>query len=383
MIGNVTRRGKHSWRLKFDVGRDPVTGKRQIRYATVKGTKRGAQAELTRLLAAHDAGTLVQPTKVTIAEYLRSWIGTAETLALAPKTAERYRQLIEGQIVPHLGAHALQKLKAAHVAMWHATLLRGGGHDGGPLSARTVGHAHRVLHKALGEGVKHELLTRNPAALVAPPRVIVDEMEILTAEQVTVVLAAMRETVIYPQIVTLLSTGMRRGELMGLQWGDIDLESGKLRIERAIEKTKAHGLRVKAPKTRHGRRTITLSAGAVLVLRQHRKAQLELRIALGLGRLPDDAYVFGTPEGGVRDPDRITQDWKRFGAARGLPNVTLHALRHSHASALIAAGMDAVTISRRLGHGSPVITMSTYAHLFHQSDQAAAQAIDAVMKVEI
>jgi integrase len=275
----------------------------------------------------------------------------------------------------------LQKLKAAHVAAWHAVLLREGGKGCSPLMARTVGHAHRVLHKALADAARYEVLTRNPAALVSPPKVTGAAIDILSAEQVKAVVAAMRDTSIYPQIVVLLSTGMRRGELMGLQWGDLDLETGKLRIERAIEKTKAQGLRIKAPKTRHGRRRITLPAGAVEVLRQHRKTQIEPRLALGLGRLPADAFVFGTVEGAPRDPDRITQDWKRFAAARGLPKVTLHALRHTHASALIAAGADPVTVSRRLGHGSPVITMAVYAHLFDRNDESAAKAIDAVIGI--
>ena len=177
----------------------------------------------------------------------------------------------------------------------------------------------------------------------------------------------------------LLATGARRGELAGLQWGDVDLEAAKLRIERSIEKTKAQGLRSKPPKTKHGRRLITLPASAVAVLREHRKSQLELRLALGAGRLPDDAFVFGPIEGGLLDPDRVTWDWRRITAAKGLPKVSLHALRHSHASALIASGADPVTVSRRLGHGSPVVTMSIYAHLFGRSDEAAAAAMDMAM----
>jgi integrase len=381
MKGNITRRGKNSWRLKFDLGRDPVTRKRLSRFVTVRGTKKAAEAELARLLAAHDAGILVEPSKATIADHLRSWIDAATTLKLSPKTAERYRQLIERQIVPHLGALPLQKLRPVHVANWHATLLRAGGHNGDPLSARTVGHAHRVLHKALADAARHELLTRNPASLVSPPKVSDREIEILSADQVKAAIAAMRTTPIYPQIVLLLSSGMRRGELMGLQWGDVDLEAGKVRIERAVEKTRAAGLRLKAPKTRHGRRVISLPASAVEVLKAHRKAQIELRLALGIGRLPPDGFVFGTVEGALRDPDRITQDWKRFAARHGLPRTTLHGLRHAHASALIAAGADPVTVSRRLGHGSPVVTMAVYAHLFDRSDEAAAKAINAVLSI--
>ena len=125
-----------------------------------------------------------------------------------------------------------------------------------------------------------------------------------------------------------------------------------------------------------------MPAAAVDALREHRKAQLETRLAIGIGKLPDYAFVFGNYEGKVRDPDRITQDWKRYAAARGLPKVTLHALRHSHASALIAAGTDPVTVSRRLGHGSPTVTMSIYAHLFDRGDDKAAQTMDLLMTGE-
>jgi integrase len=376
MTGHIRRRGTNSWRLKFDTGRDPVSGKRNIRFVTVRGTKKQAQAELTKLLAARDTGTLVIPSKTTLAEYLRNWIDVAETLSIAPKTAERYRQLIENQIVPHLGATPMQEMKPAHVKAWHAALLK----PPAPISARTVGHAHRVLHKALADAVRHELLFRNPASAVSPPKVAASEMKVLDAHQVRLALEAMRKTSIYPQIAILLLTGMRRGELMGLQWRDIDFDTKRMRIERSVEKTKAAGLRLKEPKTKHGRRAIALSEASIGILHEHRKATLEQRLTLALGRLPDDAFVFGSYDGSLRDPDRITQDWKRFSAARGLPRVTLHALRHSHASALIASGADPVVVSRRLGHASPVVTMSVYAHLFDRGDEAAASVMDSLVK---
>jgi integrase len=134
------------------------------------------------------------------------------------------------------------------------------------------------------------------------------------------------------------------------------------------------------PKTRHGRRIISLPPIALEILREQRKAQLEIRMKLGIGRLSPSHYVFGDIEGSLRHPDWVTYRWRHLVETRNLPDVTLHALRHSHASALIATGQDVVTVSRRLGHASPTITLSVYAHLFDKTDEAAASAIEAVLK---
>jgi integrase len=379
--GNITRRGRNSWRLKFDLGRDPLTGKRDTKFVTVKGTKKEAQTELNRLLSGVAQGTFVDPSRVTIGDYLRIWLDEAEArVPLAAKTAERYRGLIEKQIIPRLGAMQLQKLRPNHIAAWHSVLLKEGRADNGPLSARTVGHAHRVLRKALEDATRREVIGRNPASVEPPPKVTTEEIRSLSAEDVATVLEALRDTPIFPAVVVLLVTGMRRGELLGLQWGDVDLDAGRLRIERAVEQTMAHGLRLKAPKTAKGRRRITIPAGAVEALRSHRKRQLEIRISLGLGRLPDTFPVFGNPvDGSLRDPDSLSKEWRRTVALHGLPPVTLHALRHSHASALIAGGLDVVTISRRLGHANPNVTLGVYAHAFAQSDERAADLMDAVL----
>jgi integrase len=367
--------------LKFDLGRDPLTGKRDTKFVTVRGTKKQAQVELTRLLAGITEGTFVDPSRVTLGDYLRLWIDEAEArVPLAAKTAERYRGLIEKQIIPRLGAMQLQKLRPNSIAAWHSTLLKEGRADGGPLSPRTVGHAHRVLRKALEDATRREMIGRNPASVEPPPKVTTEEVRSLSAEDVATVLEALRDTPIFPAIVVLLVTGMRRGELAGLQWGDVDLDAGRIEIERAVEQTKAHGLRLKAPKTAKGRRRVSIPPGAVDALRGHRKNQLEVRMALGLGKLPDAFPVFGNPvDGSLRDPDALTKEWKRLVSAHELPPITLHALRHSHASALIAGGLDVVTISRRLGHANPNVTLAVYAHAFSESDERAAVLMDAVL----
>lgn len=390
MTGNLTRRGKASWRLKFEAGeRDPVTGKRQTRYAMIRGTKKEAQAELIRLLAEVENGTAVEPSRVTVAEYVRSWLDGADDLA--GKTRERYRQLAEQQIVPHLGGTVLQKLRPAQIADWHATLLKSGGKNGKPLSARTVGHAHRVLHAALGRAARLETISRNVAAIVKPPRVEAAEVAIMTAEQVKTVLDALRAPQarpgqnsepephpLYAIVATAIGTGMRRGELCALAWGAVDLDASRLRVERSLEETK-QGLRFKPPKTTHGRRTISLPANVVQILREHRRRQAEQRLFMGLGRPGNDDLVFTMADSSPRSPDNLSRDWRRAVLALDLPRVMFHALRHSHASALIAAGLDVLTISRRLGHGSAGFTLKTYGHLFADKADAAAHAIDAAM----
>jgi integrase len=155
---------------------------------------------------------------------------------------------------------------------------------------------------------------------------------------------------------------------------DVDLDGGKLRVERSLEQTKA-GLRFKAPKTKHGRRTITIPPSTVAELRAHRRTQQEQRLALGAGKASADALVFPTWEGKARSPNALTKEWSVAMAEAGL-NVTLHALRHTHASSLIAAGVDVLTISRRLGHASPTITLGIYGHLFSNTDDRAAQVIE-------
>jgi integrase len=380
MRRSITRRGKSSWRLKYDVGADPVTSKRRTRYVTVRGRRQDAERELTRLLNEVHNGTSIDPSKVTVAEYLLAWLDGINGLSL--KTAERYRQLSEQQIIPHIGAIRLQKLKPSQVQDWHGKLLRGGGKNGRSLSPRTVGHAHRVLHRALQSAVEIETLPRNVAGVVRAPNVEPQEVSILSAQEIGGALSKLQGHPLYPIVALALATGMRRGDLLGLHWEDVDLDASTVRIERALEETGA-ALRLKAPKTKNGRRTISLPPSAVEVLRAHRLKQLEMRVALGQGKPEPGALVFSTIRGTPISPDNLSRDWRRAVAALDLPSVTFHALRHSHASALIASGLDVLTVSRRLGHGSPVVTLNTYAHLFAKTDEKAAAAIEATLRTTV
>jgi integrase len=278
---------------------------------------------------------------------------------------------------PHLGAAKLQKLKSVNFAELYGKLLRDGRGHGAGLAPRTVGHVHRVLHRALGHAVQWNLITSNPTAGIEPPKVESTEIEILTEDQARAVLDGLRGYTLYPLVLLALATGMRRGEMLALRWKDVDLDGGRLRVEQSLEQTKAGGLRFKSPKTKHGRRQITLATFVIAELRAHWKAQQEQRLKLGVGKAPDDALVFGNWDGTPRSPNAVTKAWAQAVSTNKLPRVSLHALRHTHASQLIASGLDVLTVSRRLGHGSPMITLAVYSHLFSNSDDRAAAVVEA------
>jgi integrase len=235
-----------------------------------------------------------------------------------------------------------------------------------------------LLHTALGRAAKLEAVARNVATVVAPPKVEAGEAECLDEGQIKTVLTALQDHPLNAIVMIALATGMRRGELCALQWRHVQLDTATLEVSRSLEETN-DGLRFKEPKSRHGHRSISLPASAIETLKAHRLRQGELRLALGLGRPGPDDLVFCLEDGSPLPPDRLSQRWHRTAVALGLPLVTFHAFRHTHASALLGAGLDIVTISRRLGHGSPGITLGIYAHHFKNTDAAAAAAIEAAL----
>lgn len=299
--GNITRRGKASWRLKFDGGRDPVTGKRKTHYHTFRGTKRDALVKLAELVASVGGGSYVEPSKITVAEFVRGRVDQWESAGtISPRTAQRYRQLVENQIVPHLGTMALQKMRPLDVEAWHTTLRTSGRARGaGGIAARTIGHAHRVLGKALAEAVKNDMVTRNVCQLEAAPKVAEEEMVIV--QNVPAFVEKLVGRLRVPAMLAVF-TGMRLGEILALRSNRIDLDRKVIQVRDALEHTKAHGVRFKLPKSKAGRRDITLPDVMVDALREHRRTQLELRVKLGIGKPPEDALLFADLDG--NPPDR-------------------------------------------------------------------------------
>ena len=377
MAGHVRRRGKRSWEIKFDLGTDPLTGRRKTRYQSFKGSKKEAELELARLISGAAAGTYVDPTRETVSEFLERWERDWAAHNLSPKTFERASELLSGKVTPHIGAVRIQKLKPSHCAELYAKLLKEGAADGGGLSPRTVGQVHRFLHRAFGHAMKWGVIATNPCSAVDPPAISTNEIEILTEDQVTDVLRKLKGRPMYMLAAVGLATGLRRGELLALRWKDVDMEKGVLQVQRSLEQTKT-GLRFKEPKTKHGRRQVALPGSLATELRKLRREQQEVRLALGLGKDDPDGLVFRRDDGRPMRPDNVSSEWRRLVIVLGLPKVTLHAWRHTHASQLIQANHDVLTISRRLGHGSPSITLNVYGHLFKGADAAVASSIDAM-----
>jgi integrase len=383
MKGHVRRRGENSFELKYEGGIDPATGKRITKYASFKGSKREAQAKLAELITAVAKGSHVDTSKVTVAEFVRSRIDQWEAAGdITARTAGRYRELNENQIVPHIGAMLLQKVRPLHVEQWHTDLRTKGRADGkGGLAPRTIGHAHRVLSSALNDAAENDLVLRNVMQSKSPPKVPDDE-EMVIVRDVPAFIAEIKasgRTLYVPAMVSLF-TGMRRSEVLALKWGRVDLDRNIVRVQEALEFTKAHGIRFKQPKSKAGRRDVTLPDILVDVLRDYRKAQLELRMKLGAGRLQDDDLLFADVNGAPLSPNAVSAAWSDYAKQIGMPEVTFHALRHTHASQLIDQGVDIVTISRRLGHATPDITLRVYAHRFQKDDSKAAAAINAILK---
>ncbi|WP_419830608.1 tyrosine-type recombinase/integrase [Methylobacterium sp.] len=380
MKGHIRERSPGKWAIILDL-RDPETGKRKRKWHSYAGTKRGAQKECARLITAIGGGDYVEPGKETVAAFLDRWLEHVRTL-VSPRSHERYTELARKNIVPLLGNAVLTSLRPEQISSAYAKALVSGRRDGtGGLAPRSVHHMHRILRQALGQAVKWQILVRNPADAVDPPKVERTKMRALDANETATLLAHFRPTRMFVPILLGALCGLRRGEVTALRWRAVDFATGHLAIVESTEQTKA-GTRAKDTKSGRSRR-VALPSLAVEELRRHRARQAEELLKLGV-RLTDDDHVFAQADGRPVQPNSLTHEFTRILAlSKTLPRIRFHDLRHSHATQMLAGGVHPKIAQERLGHSSIAITLDLYSHVLPGMQEDAAAKVDAALRAAI
>ena len=332
---------------------------------------------LTELVKRMHDGDYRAPDKITVGEYLlKRWLPTKKA-QLRHSTFSGYQRNIELHINPNIGHIPLQKLQPEDLDMLYAYLLTDGRRNGtaGGLSPKSVRIVHAIIRKALADANRKGTITRNVADLADPPKVRAHsrEMTVWNGDELRRFLESIETHPLYTAYYLAANTGMRRGEVLGLTWRNVDLDAARLVVTQAVLAVDYEAA-VTDVKTANSRRMIDLDPRTVAELRTWRRIQLEAELASGRRRNVDDGFVFARPDGRPIHPDFFSQTWQRLIADSHLPKIRLHDLRHTHASILLQTGIPLKVVSERLGHSSPAFTMTVYQHVLPgmQADAAIA-----------
>lgn len=360
-MGYVTSRDGRWYAVGYE-GLDPLTGRDRRRWHRAK--------DETAARALADALPSARPPSargITVARYLRvRWLPTREA-RLRPTTAFRYERMIDRYVLPHIGRVPLRSLTVTHLEDLYALLRRNGRHNGGPLAPKTVLNVHQILRTALGDAERAGLVHRNVARLMDPPcHGTAPEQRCWNEHQLRQFLKTAIEHRLGPAIWLAAMTGMRRGEVLGLRWSDIDLDAATLSIRRSVSCTGCQ-VHTTPTKTRTSRRAIDLDQRTVAVLREWRHLQVG-----ELGTVAVDGTVFTRPDGRPVHPHALSQTVDRLQCAAGVPAIRLHDLRHTHATLMLKHGVPLKVVSERLGHSTPAFTMAVYQHVLPGMQRDAA-----------
>lgn len=371
MNGSIRQRSKGTWQLRYEAPPDG-TGRRRFLSETVKGNKKDAERFLRERLASIENGGYVARDRETVAQFMERWLETYVATNTTLRTQEGYRGNIDRYIVPAIGGITLQNLTGRHIQDIYAGMLKKG------LSARTALHVHRVLREALGHAIKWGVLTRNVADAATPPRPESKQSDMWDAETINRFLETATASRFRDLYQLAVLTGMRRSELAGLKWESVDLVNGKLSVVRTLLRISGHGLVEGVPKTARSRRSIALWQGSIDVLHAIRGRQMENQLTAG-DLWQQTGYVFTQVDGTPVDPEAISKDFCEIVRQSGLPHLTLHGLRHAHATLALSAGINPKVVSERLGHSSIAVTMDIYSHVLPGMQEAAAQAVEELL----
>lgn len=369
----VTRNGKPYtyWEARVTTGRDPGTGK-QIQRSFTGKTQKEVREKMQAAAVEVNQGTYTAPSKLTVGQWLDIWqrdyLGS-----LKPKTVESYKCQIRNHINPAVGAIKLDVLDAPTIQKLYNSIAT----DHAP---KTVKIVHGVLHKALQQAVKVGYLRFNPADACELPRMERKEIQPLDDAAIAAFMRAVQGHRFEAVYLTMLFTGMRRGEACGLTWDCVDLDRGTLLINKQLQNIPGQPGKFRLVSTKNSKgRSITLAASVVALLKKHRAQQLRDRLRAG-PVWKDHGFVFCDEAGGHLSPNTVYHNFKRLAASIGLPDARLHDLRHSYAVAALRAGDDIKTVQWNLGHHAAAFTLDVYGHVTEEMKQASADRMETFIK---
>ena len=334
-------------------------------------------------MARRDQGIILSGEKLTVRQFTDRWLDHMATLGRDERTLERYRELLELHALPTIGGLQVRALQPLHLSDLYARLLTQGRRDGKPggLKPRTVGHLHRALHRMLKQAVRWRLIALNPASDLELPAVADAPMVTLTHQQARTLLAVARpRRWLHVLILLGVATGARLGELLALQWSDVDLDTATVRIGRSRRIVNGR-MQVKGPKTQAGYRTVLVGPITIAELRRVRAEQVQQRLAPGRRYHTAEALVICKPDGRPYRPDSASTMFRAFVDRLGLPKtVHVHTLRHSAASFLAAAGVPASDIAAQLGHADGgALALKVYVHPMAEGLARAGAHLDRIV----
>jgi len=365
-----------TWGFVVDIGRDPATGRRrQVRRRGLE-TKREAQTELDAIRQAGRTNTYVPNSPETMREYLTGWLETIEP-TIKPSTHYSYTKKITVHVLPRIGSEKLQVVDGGTLNKLYAEMSLGGA------APRSIRYVHAILHRAMKDAVRIGRLTRNPCDQATPPRASAAPRKPIvtwTGEEVRTFLHhADEEDSRNVALWTLLcTTGMRRGEVLGLRWEDVDLETGVASVVQSVVQTGRQRWELSTPKTAAGTRTVDLDKATVTALVEHRKRQRAERLLVGPG-WKDHGLVFCRETGEPIDPARASRDFVRAVKRAGVPTIRMHDTRHTWATLALKAGVPVKVVQERLGHSTPAITQALYQHVIPGMQRDASELVAAMI----
>lgn len=371
MRGHVRKRGS-SYCIVVDIGQDPKTGKRKQKWVSGFKTKKEAEKALTDMINKVNQGNFVEPIKKTLSEYLIYWLETYARQNVSFKTFRRYSDIIRLYISPYIGQTKLSDLRPSIIQELYSASMKSKTEGGLGLSSASAIYIHRVLYQALKHAVKWQLLSRNPADSVERPKNPKTEINVISEEQVNLLILHLVGNQAYVPTYLAITTGMRRGEICGLKWLDIDFEKEVIYVRRSLQRINGI-LQEKSTKTQKSNRVIALSSQCVNFLREHKKTVLKQS-----EESVENLYVCCWPNLNPMDPDYLTHKFFKISKRLGI-NARFHDLRHFHATILLKEGIHPKVVSERLGHSKIGVTMDTYSHVLPQIQKEAAEKLDKLL----